>query len=87
MSHTQAVVYWVLVLPLWLAGLTLMALLFLVGLGFRRWPIAVGGSLIGAGLAVTTFAVWVAALATWELIAQHRVTLLAASWSGWAAAG
>lgn len=69
-TRLQAVSYWVLLLPLWLAGLLLTALLLLLGLSYRRWPISVGGSLIGTAAAVTTYAVWVAALATRDLIAR-----------------
>lgn len=61
------VVYWVLLLPLWLAGLLLMLALLLVGLCYRRWPVAVGGSIIGVAAAVTTYGIWVAAWSTFNL--------------------
>ncbi|XP_034248242.1 uncharacterized protein LOC117649482 isoform X3 [Thrips palmi] len=61
------VVYWVLLLPVWLAGLLLMLALLLVGHSYRRWPVAVGGTLIGAAAALTTYGLWVAAWSTWSL--------------------
>ncbi|KAK3920501.1 Derlin-2.2 [Frankliniella fusca] len=66
-----AVVYWLLLLPLWAAGLALMLVLYLVALSYRRWPVVIGGLLLGATAALTTYGLLVAAGTTRDLLGQH----------------
>lgn len=60
-----------LLLPLWAAGLALMLVLFVVGLAYRRWPVAVGGLLMGVTAAITTYGLLVAATTTRDLVGQQ----------------
>ncbi|KAJ1521914.1 hypothetical protein ONE63_002250 [Megalurothrips usitatus] len=46
-----------------------MGVLYLVGMAYRRWPVAVGGIVMGCTAALTTYGLWTAAVGTRAMVA------------------